>query len=96
MSSAHHHDAQGVSLWLIDQIEAGWATLSPLEGAQAGAPSAEPITLPVALLPQDAREGDALTLALSIDAAARARLQEAQQARLQALSADDDGGDFSL
>ena len=95
MSEAHHH-TQGVSLWLVDQLEAGWATLSPLEGAQAGGPSAEPITLPVALLPQETREGDALTLTLSIDAAARARLQEAHQARLQALSADDDGGDFSL
>jgi hypothetical protein len=82
------------TLWVIDRIEAGWATLCPAEPPepQGGAE----LTLPAALLPAGAREGQALRLALTLDLEATQRLKGALSARVSALAAGDDGGDFSL
>ena len=83
------------SAWVIDTIEAGWARLSP-------APSAEvlgftqPFTLPAPLLPQGAREGDVVSLSLSLEAAQGEALKQDLKERVSALTSEDDGGDFSL
>jgi hypothetical protein len=53
-------------------------------------------TLDRALLPAGVREGDVLELHVTIDREATAAARDATQARRDALSQDDDGGDFSL
>ena len=83
------------ALWVIAQLEAGWATLSPAE-LPPGAAAPADLTLPASLLPEGAREGQALRLTLTLDPDATARLTSALSARVSALAADDDGGDFSL
>lgn len=52
--------------------------------------------LPVALLPRNAREGDVLQLAIEQDPKATRKARRSIAAKLRKLSADDDGGDFSL
>jgi len=80
------------SQWIIDQMDGGWATLSPADASE----SSEELQLPQSLLPADLKEGDAVKLSLSaapeLSAAHKARLS----AQVEALSADDDGGDFSI
>ena len=78
------------TLWVVDQIEAGWAILiaRDFEG--------DPLSVPSRLLPENLREGDYVRLVMS------AAPQESEQARDQIaakvaeLTQDDDGDDFSL
>ena len=83
------------SLWIIDQMDGGWATLSPI-GASESSESLEELQLPQSLLPAHLKEGDGVKLSLSaapeLSAAHKARLS----AQVEALSADDDGGDFNI
>ena len=71
----------------IDRIEEGVAVL-----VYRGAP----FELPVELLPEGAREGDALELSLVKDEAATRAARAAITEKRERLSKDDDGGDFSL
>jgi len=80
------------SHWIIDQLDAGWATLSPAPNN----PVTEEWTLPAQLLPEGLKEGDALTLTLSPAPEVSASLKAEVEAQLSSLSADDDGGDFSI
>lgn len=98
MSAVSAVSASPASLWVIDTLEAGWATLSPAESPAPpeGAPAPEGLTLPAWLLPAGAREGQALRLTLALDPEATERLTRALSARVSALAAGDDGEDFSL
>jgi len=78
------------STWTVDQIEAGWASLSARDF------QTDPINIPKHLLPSKVREGDIVHLTISSDpdASAQARNQIASQIAM--LAQDDDGDDFSL
>lgn len=78
------------SLWVVDQIEAGVASLTHLDL------DLDPLSLPSALLPEGAQEGSILTLNLTLDLAQTEREQAEIASRIEALSSEDDGGDFSL
>ena len=80
------------SMWVLDQMDGGWASLSPAPDSV----QREPISLPVSLLPPSAREGDALRLELSEAPALTASLKAELTERAAALSEGDDGGDFSI
>ena len=78
------------SIWVIDQIEAGWVSLV------AHAFDTDPITLPQSIVPQGLQEGDFVHLSLNpaphIGEQASARIA----AQIAELTQDDDGDDFSL
>ena len=71
----------------IDRIEEGIAVL-----VYRGAP----FELPAELLPEGAREGDALELSLAKDEEATRAARAAVTEKRARLARDDDGGDFSL
>lgn len=71
----------------LDRIEEGFAVLVH-DGVV--------FELPVALLPSDAREGNTLSLSLSVDEEATREMQERVKRKRERLSQSDDGGDFSL
>jgi hypothetical protein len=83
------------SAWVIDAVEAGWARLSPTPSAEALGLT-QSFTLPALLLPQGAREGDVVSLSLSLEAAQGETLKQGLKERVSALTSEDDGGDFSL
>jgi len=83
------------SAWVIDAVEAGWARLSPAPSAEVLGVT-QPFTLPAPLLPQGAREGDVVSLSLSLEPTQGEALKQELKERLSALTSEDDGGDFSL
>lgn len=52
--------------------------------------------VPRALLPEETREGDVLSLEMQVDRDASEAARSSTAARRARLSRDDDGGDFSL
>lgn len=81
--------------WIIEQINAGWAELQTTVADQETKEVLQ-ISLPLSLLPLDSREGMVLSVNFSIDTEASQVAQKEVQDSIAALSADDDGGDFSL
>lgn len=55
-----------------------------------------PFELPRELLPEGAKEGDTLDLTLTVNAETTRQARDAMTRKRARLSADDDGGDFSL
>ena len=78
------------SLWVIDQIEAGWAQLSAHDF------DGDPISLPEHLIPPGLREGDLVSLTLSAAPQANTQAHAQVAAQVAELSEDDDGDDFTL
>lgn len=78
------------SQWVIDQLEGAWATLSPVSG------EGETWALPATLLPEGLKEGDALNLTLSPAPELSEALHAQVKAQVEALTSEDDGGDFSI
>ena len=78
------------SVWVVDQVEAGIVTLISRDL------DIEAIYFPSELLPATLTEGDLLTLSATIDPEASAAERDQVVNQLNALSSDDDGGDFSL
>lgn len=76
--------------WVVDQINGQWVKLSSSQYHDLY------ITLPLELCPPHIKEGQSLALSLNIDEAQSQVEQAKIDEALQALSADDDGGDFSL
>ena len=78
------------SLWVIDQIEAGWAQLSAYDF------DGDPISLPEHLIPTGLREGDLVNLTLSAASQASVQARARVATQIAELTEDDDGDDFSL
>lgn len=78
------------SIWTIDQIEAGWASLIARDF------EADPIMLPTRLMPIDAQEGDLVNLALKSVPQMSDQAQDQIAKTIAELTQDDDGDDFSL
>lgn len=76
--------------WVVDQINNEWVKLSSSQHRDLY------ITLPLELCPPHLKEGQSLELSLKMDEAQSQVEQAKIDDALQALSADDDGGDFSL
>lgn len=73
--------------WVVDQINDGWVILIKDEIS---------IELPMLLLPQGLIEGMIISLTFAIDSEATEAAQASLKVRLDGLTGDDDGGDFSL
>jgi hypothetical protein len=71
----------------IDRIEGDWVVIVD-EGRE--------VNVPRAWFPDDAAEGTAWRMNLVRDLEAEAALRAAVAGRLERLTRDDDGGDFSL
>ena len=54
------------------------------------------LELPLSALPEGAQEGSRLTLSFHLDRAGGRAAQAALEAQIDALSGEDDGGDFEL
>ena len=78
------------SSWTIDQINEEWATLTSLTQNDLS------IELPLSLLPQSVQEGQILQMNLAQDPTATQEETDQLKQEISQLSADDDGGDFSL
>ncbi len=78
------------SSWTIDQMNEDWATLTSLTQNNLS------IELPLSLLPQSAQEGQILQMNLAHDPTATQEEADQLKQEISHLSADDDGGDFSL
>ena len=86
------------SAWVIDTIEAGWARLSPAPSTEALGVT-DSFTLPALLLPKVPKgvsEGDVVSLSLSFEPTQGDALTQELKEKLNALTSEDDGGDFSL
>lgn len=71
----------------VDAIDEGWARLVGEIGE---------LQVPLSVLPEGAREGSLLTLSFQLDVVRARAAQERLEADLDALSQEDDGGDFEL
>ena len=78
------------SLWVVDQIDAGWASLSALEH------DSDRISLPLSLLPPTVSEGEVLRLEVYPAPEETQRAHTELRQELDTLFAEDDGEDFSL
>ena len=78
------------SIWTIDQIEAGWASLVARDF------EADPILLPARLIPVNTREGDLVNLAVNSVPQMNNQAQDQLAKTIAELTQDDDGDDFSL
>ncbi|MCB9545827.1 MAG: DUF3006 domain-containing protein [Myxococcales bacterium] len=74
-------------MWVVDRIEGSFAVIVA-DGLE------DTFDVPLAALPPGVQEGDVLLL--GADPAATAHRRADVEARLRALSADDDGGDIIL
>ena len=79
--------AARTSVWTIDRIEEGSAAIE-IDGAT--------FNLPVTLLPAGVSEGDVLSVAITVDAAERARRLEKSRAQIAVKSPTDKPGDITL
>ena len=82
--------------WIIDQIECDWVTLSPHPNSQDKDGQTDPFEVPLALIGSTAQEGQVVTFCCEIDREETRRIHSELQAKLDALTTDDDGEDFSL
>ena len=73
---------------IIDRFEESWAVLELPDGAT--------FNFPRSLLPEGAREGDALHFEISIDEEATIKRREHIQELLNDLKSQDKGGDIEL
>lgn len=98
--------AEAVTLAYVERLEGEWAVLVldggvcledgvGVDGVASESRDA-PFEVPVALLPRDAREGDAVWLRVSRDPAQTRRARARTRALQERLMTDDDGGDISL
>ena len=90
MSATQTSASDRDSLWVIDQIEAGWAQLSAHDF------DGDPISLPERLIPSGLREGDLVHLTLNAAPQANAQAHAQVAAQIAELTEDDDGDDFTL
>ena len=77
-------------LWSVDQINDEWVKLQSSDNAQLE------IELPISYLPPQIREGNFVTLSLRVNLRSEEEEASAINALISDLSAEDDGGDFSL
>jgi hypothetical protein len=78
--------------WIVDRLNPPWATLSPLSDDSSMAP----FECPVLILPSPLKEGDVIEISTALNPTRAAQERASIATKLARLSADDDGGDFSL
>ena len=84
------HSMSRAHQWVIDQIDQGWVKLCAQDRDHLE------ISLPIEFLPSDIKEGQVLSLHMAVDFQATEKALANVSEQIQALSAEDDGGDFDL
>jgi hypothetical protein len=76
--------------WVVDQVNEGWVKLCSADIDDLS------ISLPSTLIPSTAVEGHVLICRFDIDVEMTQKMHNEMETQIEALSTDDDGGDFSL
>lgn len=91
-SSSSSSSETSSTAWVVDRVTPPWATLSPLSTEAALAS----FDCPILILPMALKEGDVVEISSTLNPTRTAQERASTVAQLARLTADDDGGDFSL